>query len=59
MPRERVDGLGIEYDGPALEGEKSVEEARRAGCPARLRRDEEVYENVEDYDPVLRFHCKL
>jgi hypothetical protein len=48
FPREGRDDLGIRYGG-GEEGPK--EETAKA--------DEEVYESVMDYDPVLRSHCRL
>ena len=43
-----TDDLGIIYSG---EEEALQVEATKG--------DEEVYENVADYDPVLRAHCRL
>ncbi len=38
---------------PPVEGEELVGRLKRAGGVR------EVYERVEDYDPVLRRHCRL
>ncbi len=48
FPREGTDDLGFR-DGGAEEGPKKEE----------AKGDEEVYESVADYDPVLRAHCRL
>ena len=48
FPREGTDDLGIRYGG-AEEGLKNE----------KAKGDQEVYESVVDYDPVLRAHCRL
>ncbi len=48
VPREGTDDLGVRYGG----GEEGLKKEREKG-------DEEVYESVVDYDPVLRSHCRL
>jgi hypothetical protein len=59
----RLEGeVGFASDGAVLTGKKSVELARaleeaRAAALA-VRRGEE-FARVEDYDPVLRAHCRL
>ena len=55
------DEVGANYDGPVLSGESSVE-LRRAKEAAELverQGDVERYRDVEDYDAVLRWHCRL
>jgi hypothetical protein len=47
-PVERVDETGIRFLGSVLGGEV----VEGAG-------DQEVYESVADYDPVLLAHCRL
>jgi hypothetical protein len=60
MP-EKADATGIEFEGDVLRGETSVEQARalnevgRDGFKAQLP----VYLEVDDYDPVLHWHCRL
>jgi hypothetical protein len=48
FPRESTDDLGVHYNG-AEEGLKKE----------RVKGDEDVYESVVDYDPVLHAHCRL
>jgi hypothetical protein len=55
IPGGGLEGLGLE--GEVLTGKKSVE-ARLGEYPARVASDK-CYENVADYDPVLRAHCRL
>ena len=62
MPRSsrfERDGLGIRYEGEVLNGEKSVQERRRADELAAARRIFEGVDGVEGCDPVLRFHYRL
>jgi len=64
MPKEK-DALGIQFEGPVLTGEKSVEQQQRdivTSREAAVRATSplgESYKTVEDYDPVLRDHCRL
>jgi hypothetical protein len=48
IPSEGMDDLGVGYGGAAEEVKTE-----------RVEGDEEVYESVVDYDPVLRAHCRL
>jgi hypothetical protein len=48
FPREGTDDLGVRYGGA---------EERPTG--EKAKGDEELYEGVEGYDPVLRAHCRL
>ncbi len=48
LSREGTDDLGVRYGG--------VEEGTKK---ERAKGDEEVYESVVEYDPVLRSHCRL
>ena len=59
MPCERTDDLGTNYEGAVLSGEASPEERRLAESRVAMRRGGEFYSSVEDYDPVLRSHCRL
>jgi hypothetical protein len=45
-------------EGAVLEGKLTVEEARAIEA-RRVGKAGEAYESVEDYDPVLRSHCRL
>jgi hypothetical protein len=56
MPKKGGDESGIRFDGAVLTGEKSVEE--RLKMPDAVPSSGEYYERVEDYDPVLRAHCR-
>jgi hypothetical protein len=60
MPRE-ADGLGTTYEGVVLSGKVSVDERREAEVAEILKRkvDVEKYGELTDYDPVLRWHCRL
>jgi len=51
--------LRIRYEGPVLNGEKSVEHQHRDDAIRASSHLGESYKNVEDYDPVLRAHCRL
>ena len=55
MHGKGTDELGIRFDRAVLTGEKTVEEQlnRDAVSPGG-----EFYQGVEDYDPVLRAHCR-
>jgi hypothetical protein len=48
----------IRFEGPVMSGHKSVEEQQRDVVHHRETLDES-YKTVEDYDPVLRAHCRL
>ncbi len=48
LPREGTDDLGVRYGGAEEGPKKEV-----------AKGDEEVYETVVNYDPVLRSHCRL
>lgn len=50
MPKKGVDELGIRFEGVATNGEGAVRE---------MKPGDEDYDAVEDYDPVLRAHCRL
>ena len=59
MPKESVDALGIRFEGAVTTGARTVEEQLLRDA-VRVNMPEDVcYENVEDYDPVLRSHCRL
>ena len=50
--------LAGRVEGAVLEGKVSVEEARAIEA-RRAWKPGEAHESVEDYDPVLRAHCRL
>jgi hypothetical protein len=50
MPKMGVDELGIRFEGGGTAGEETIREKKPG---------EEYYDAVEDYDPVLRAHCRL
>jgi len=52
------DELGIKVEGPVLAGEKSLGERRAEDAIGAGREDGEFYAGVEDYDPVLKSHCR-
>jgi hypothetical protein len=58
MPKEDVDELGVRFEGVVLTGEKTVEEGLKSDVVRRVDECHECYERVEDYDPVLRAHCR-
>jgi len=62
MPKQS-DALGIQPEGPVLKGEKSVEQGRRENAIAASRIvlscKQECYRRIDDYDSVLRAHCRL
>jgi hypothetical protein len=62
MPKQG-DPLGIQLEGPVLQGEKSVEQGRREDAIAAnrvaLSCKQVCYRRIGDYDPVLRSHCRL
>ena len=49
------DDLGISWQGPVLNGDQSVEQRRRQHEHPTL----EPTADIENLDPVLRFHCRL
>jgi hypothetical protein len=51
--------LGIEVKGAVLTGEESLGERRAEDAAPAGRTDGEFYSEVEDYDPVLKSHCRL
>jgi hypothetical protein len=61
MPSEPE--LDVVTDGIVMSGRMSVTERREAEVIALLgltpKTDWEECESVEDYDPVLRWHCRL
>jgi hypothetical protein len=65
MPKsgELGDALSIRSEGPVMRGQKSVEEQRRVDAIRAASSEEpfggKTYETVDDYDPVLRSHCRL
>jgi hypothetical protein len=58
MPKEK-DALRIQFEGPVLTGEKSVEQQQRDAAIRATYPLNESYKTVEDYDSVLRSHCRL
>lgn len=64
MPKSK-DALGIQFEGPVLTGEKSVERQQRDVATHReaailaTSHLGESYKTLEDYDPALRAHCRL
>ena len=58
MPKTKND-LGIQFEGPVLTGEKSVEHQQREAAVRTTSPLGESYKTVDDYDPVLRAHCRL
>jgi len=72
MPEESADSVGTEYAGDVLSGRISAEQGRsvdagdslagllqRLGLGAGPRVLDQVCSNVDEYDPVLRWHCRL
>jgi hypothetical protein len=51
-------GLGIKVEGPVLTGEKSLEERRAEDAVVKGGEGEEFYSQFEEYDPVLKSHCR-
>jgi hypothetical protein len=49
-PKKGVDELGIRIEGAVPKAEEAVREKKPG---------DEYYGAVEDYDPVLRAHCRL
>jgi hypothetical protein len=63
MPKGK-DSIGIRSEGAVMTGEKSVEQvqhddARRQSISKPDPKKAPFYQRLEDYDPVLRFHCRL
>ena len=58
MPKG-ADELGTRFEGAVLEGEKTVEQRLRDDAVRAETTGDEYYPGVEDYDPVLRAHCRL
>jgi hypothetical protein len=59
MPKDGGREVGVRFMGEVLTGEKSME-YRLAEDGIRPRKISAAgYRNVEDYDPVLRAHCRL
>jgi hypothetical protein len=52
------DELGIRVEGAVLAGEKSLEERRSEDAVVAGMEGEEFYSGLEEYDPVLRSHCR-
>ena len=59
MPKGDSAELGIGYTGAVLTGETSPEAKRRAEAVRATKPRAECYEDVGDYDPVLKSHCRL
>jgi hypothetical protein len=55
MPKKCADELGARFEGVVLTGEMTVEDQLKGGA---VPSSGEYYEQVEDYDPVLRAHCR-
>jgi hypothetical protein len=53
MPKT-ADSLNISFEGSVLTGRKSVKEAQRDEAIAACNTTLESYQQIEDYDPVLR-----
>jgi hypothetical protein len=51
--------LGIRSSGVILKGEVELREALVAEGRRAMRARRECYGSVADYDPVLRYHCRL
>jgi hypothetical protein len=56
MPKNCGKELGARFEGVVLMGEKTVEEQLGGDV---VRTEGPCYESVEEYDPVLRAHCRL
>jgi hypothetical protein len=61
---KKPDAVGIRFAGPVMTDEKSLyqvrrEDAVRAADPQPSGPQRQYYKRTEDYDPVLRFHCRL
>jgi hypothetical protein len=53
------DGPAIRFEGPVMRGEKSVRQEQRDVAIRATSHRGESYSTIEDYDPVLRAHCRL
>jgi hypothetical protein len=56
MRRGLQEKLAIRVEGAVLAGEKSAKERRAEDA---VMTEGECYSNPEDYDPVLKSHCRL
>ena len=52
------DGLGIRVEGPVLGGEKSLGLRSAEDAVVAGREGEEFYSGFEEYNPVLKSHCR-
>ena len=59
MPQSSADPVRIQTDGAVMSGERSVEEQRANDAIRTVRLRDRYYRRVEEYDPVLRSHCRL
>jgi len=59
IPKKSSDKLGVRFEGPVVTGEKTVEEQLASDGVRQVLPGDEYCESVEDYDPVLRAHCRL
>jgi hypothetical protein len=59
MPRARAAGIDIRFEGRVLSGERTLTEQLTQDSARPLDQREAGYRRVEDYDPVLRAHCRL
>jgi hypothetical protein len=57
IPRVGTDEVGISYGG--AKAGRGDEERAETVERSTVNRKRESYESVEDYDPVLRSHCRL
>jgi hypothetical protein len=56
MPKNCSEELGARFEGRVLTGEKPVEERLTGDTVGPY---DEHYECIEEYDTVLRAHCRL
>jgi len=54
-----LEAVGARTEGPVLSGTDSVEEQRAKSAGRAARATDRYYRRVEDYDPVLRSHCRF
>ena len=54
-----LEAVGARTEGPVLSGTDSVEEQRAKAAGRAIRARDRYYGRVEDYDPVLRSHCRF
>jgi hypothetical protein len=59
MSKKGADKLNIRFEGAVVTGEKTVDERLKEDAVGRVVVGDEYYETVEDYDPVLRAHCRV